>query len=849
MPFLLLSIIFFGEAFVSEEQFLFRDAAHFYYPLFHEVTRQWKAGEIPLWSPWDGLGMPLAADATPSVFYPGKVLLLTPLGFDFGMRLYVVLHLALAYGSIYFVARKWNCSTIASILAATAYAYGGPTLSYHANIIFLVGASWLPLALFWGWQLARRPALHSGTGLAFSLSMMVLGGDPQLAFHTMMMLTIAAIGFVLPWRRVDWRSWWQWRAFRVGSLVIAAAFAAGLAAIQILPTQQWASRSLRSTSDTPRNVFEWAAQPNKDPSALLGQPKAHTHALHSYDFSIGPWNWPNVFIANFSGKLYPRNERWIRAIPAEGRVWFPSLFMGTIATFLALYAFIYGCRRRLDRWILLMGLFGLIASLGWYGLGWIFIEIAHATVQNTDSLPVGSPLGGLYWAMNMLIPKYAQFRYPAKWWIFVSFALSLLAARGLDHLRINRSLGSVSALLAFLCMVAGLLGVIFSSSLSDLLPPTPNDPLFGPLDSTTGFFQMGMGLMAAGGAILVGVVCMSILPRHLRKTAIVVVTAIELAFGNAWLVQSAPQEIWQPLGFDSTSIPLELRHFRAANYFNRSDNTYPPHFATTGSDDRMVEGLKHDRANYYPRFHLIETIRFAPSVVSITPRDYETVWNLAKADPEVMRFLRDMHGIDWQTTHGAWPAAWWQPSVDSHRAIDKLPPEEQTDMTMALLEKLVQDDNPHTFLSLDWRVWPTTYIWESTKEFPVIVETETDSLPQTPLAPVGAKIETKLIRTRSGRLELHLTNCQPGWVVFREYFDPGWQCEIVDSKNTARSDVSIYRANRILMAVPVKRGDKKIVLTYWPHEFVAGMIISSISWLFFIGVLLIRPMKNLLSQR
>ena len=141
LPFVVLATIFFGGSFVRQEQFVFRDAAHFYYPLFHEVTRQWKAGEIPLWSPWDGIGVPLAADATPSVFYPGKLLLVTPLGFDFGLRLYVLIHYAIAYAGIYVASRIWGCSRTASVLAAVAYAFGGPLLSYHSNIIFLVGSS------------------------------------------------------------------------------------------------------------------------------------------------------------------------------------------------------------------------------------------------------------------------------------------------------------------------------------------------------------------------------------------------------------------------------------------------------------------------------------------------------------------------------------------------------------------------------------------------------------------------------------------------------------------------------------------------------------------------------------
>ena len=358
LPFVVLAVFFFGKAFANNEQFLFRDAAHFYYPLFHEVARQWQAGEVPLWSPWDGIGTPLAADATPSVFYPGKVLLVLPWGFGLGMRMYVVLHLALAYGGMFWAARSWNCSRAASILAALTYTFCGPVLSYHANIIFLVGAAWLPFALVSGWSLARRPALPAGLGLSCSLAMMILGGDAQLAYHTLLMLTLAAVFFVLPWRRLpSWRAWFAWRTVRIGGLVAGALLAASLAAIQILPTSQWVARSVRATSDQPRSIYEVArlAAQGKDFNLqnLLGKPKPYSHARQSYDFSIGPWNWPEVFVANFGGQMYPRNERWTRAIPAEGRIWFSSLFMGSLAMLLAVVA-VWNAPAGRDRWLVVV---------------------------------------------------------------------------------------------------------------------------------------------------------------------------------------------------------------------------------------------------------------------------------------------------------------------------------------------------------------------------------------------------------------------------------------------------------------------------------------------------------------
>lgn len=836
LPFLFLATFFFGKAFTYQEQFLFRDAAHFYYPLFHEVTRQWKAGHVPLWSPFDGIGMPLAADATPSVFYPGKLVLLTPLGYNFGLRMYVAMHFAIAYGGMFWAARIWRCSVWGAVLAAITYSFGGPVLSYHANVIFLVGASWLPFALANGWLLARRPALLPAVGLALALTMMILGGDPQLAFHTMMMLTLAAILFVLPWRRLpSWRVWLQWRLFRVGALVGCALLAACLSAIQILPTSEWASRSLRATSDQPRSVYELALGVGSDDKhrfdALLGNPAPNSHALHSYDFSIGPWNWPNILVANFSGKMYPKNERWVRAIPAEGRIWFASLFIGTLAVLLAVYAVWTQPRFRADRWLIAIGLFGLIASLGWYGLGWLILEVGYGFGWDGESLPVGSPFGGLYWLLNMFVPKYAQFRYPAKWWIFLAFAVPLLAGRGLDRIRITKRLLVSMAVIAAICLLAGSILVASSSWLGSMLPSSPNDTLFGPLDSAAGISQMAIGLVMAGIVVGMGITSIYYLPRRLAMPVVLIIAAGELAIGNAWVAPTASQQFWQSNGSDLTSTPLEPREFQPTNYFDRSEKIYPPEFAEQGSDDRMIAGLKIDRANHYPRFHLLNTVRFVPSVVSIMPRDYETVWTIAQADPAMKNFIREMHGVSSKSTKAPWPAAWWQADIDWHAPIDRMAPSQHFRETKHLLEMLKTNDQPRLLKSGKPGNWPYTYKWDSTNRFPVILEASPEERVTLPPAPKTASVNTTLNRKRGGQMTADLGGSQPGWVMFREYFDPGWQCTITDSKGTERSGVPVFRANRILMAVPIEAGDVKVTLTYWPRSFVIGATVSAVSWL------------------
>ena len=79
-----------------DHRLAFRDAAHFYGPLFRLVHAEWAAGRIPWWNPYADIGVPLAASPTASVFYPGQLLALLPLPPGQFEIAYVIAHLLLA---------------------------------------------------------------------------------------------------------------------------------------------------------------------------------------------------------------------------------------------------------------------------------------------------------------------------------------------------------------------------------------------------------------------------------------------------------------------------------------------------------------------------------------------------------------------------------------------------------------------------------------------------------------------------------------------------------------------------------------------------------------------------------
>ena len=63
---------------------------------------------------------------------------------------------------------------------------------------------------------------------------------------------------------------------------------------------------------------------------------------------------------------------------------------------------------------------------------WLINEAIPAEKQVVE---IGPQVGGIYWAMVMLLPKYFAFRYPAKLFVIASLALSLLAGISLRTYR------------------------------------------------------------------------------------------------------------------------------------------------------------------------------------------------------------------------------------------------------------------------------------------------------------------------------------------------------------------------------------------------------------------------------
>src|SRR5262245_27894978 len=111
-----LFLICFSPVLFRGQQFGYRDAGHFYYPLYQRVQREWQENRWPLWEPEENAGMPLLGNPTAAVLYPGKVIY-AMFPYAWGARLYILAHLTLAFVAMMVLMRSWQTSWVGTGLS------------------------------------------------------------------------------------------------------------------------------------------------------------------------------------------------------------------------------------------------------------------------------------------------------------------------------------------------------------------------------------------------------------------------------------------------------------------------------------------------------------------------------------------------------------------------------------------------------------------------------------------------------------------------------------------------------------------------------------------------------------
>ena len=405
-----------------------------------EILRQ---GHLPLWNPLSGMGAPLLANYQSALLYPPNWLyfLLAAIGgvplMAWGQALLVVLHLAWAGAGMVRLTRRLGLSAVSQALSGLSFGLCGYLVARAGFLSINSAVAWLPWVLLWltphlgrqakqkrldGMPAAGRYAL---VGLSASVAMLLLAGHAQTAWYTLLLAVI-------------WAGFWGWQApsplervpqdhnrpalksrwaglldaeLRLGA---AVGLGAAVAAVQLLPTGEYLLQSQRAGALD----FEFAL-----------------------NYSTWPWHFLNLLAPDLFGNP-AHGDYW-----GYANYWEDAMYIGLLPFLLALSVILRQATRALRDFSLKKNLAyapGFLAEehvpdssrqpldrdpqigkLSWLLMGLIAVTVVLSLGKNTPVFP---------W-LYAHVPTFDMFQAPARYLIWLEFALVLLAAIGLDRWR------------------------------------------------------------------------------------------------------------------------------------------------------------------------------------------------------------------------------------------------------------------------------------------------------------------------------------------------------------------------------------------------------------------------------
>ena len=657
-----LTLACFGPALIRGRQLAYRDFSDFYYPLYQRVQQEWEAGRVPLWSTEENAGTPMLGNPTSAVLYPGK-LIHAALPYPWAAKVYVVAHVLLAFGAMAALLRHWEVSAVGAILGGLAYAFGAPVLTQYSNVVFLVGASWMPLGFLFAdaWVRPRRP--RALAGLAAVLAMQVLGGDPEAASITALAAGGYAVGRAVVGERPG-----RARRLALAALAIAAAYG-GLLGLEVanVPVatggiSKEMARPWWRVSPTTASPIAWGIAGSvlvlRNLSSrgrrglggsilgllgagVLGASLAGAQLVPTLEFirqstrggpsaafdiyghSIHParlaeWAWPWAF-----GSTAGRDRKWTTALPptADHRIWMTSIYLGGLTLVLASAGAGSRGGPAARGWMTAVALVGVLAGFGTFGSPLFWARAVPGSGAKLGALEAPEPDlpradarlrdgdGGAYWFLATVAPGFRSFRYPGKLFVPAALGIAALAGMGWDRLVAGRR--RVASALAGAVLGAGLLGLastfVAPKALLAILERRAElaSSSYGPFNPAGASTDLRWALGYGSILMVVSLILARLAPRRPATAGGLALLAMsaDLGFANRGEVGTVPQSAYEAESRVLEEIRKSERDDPEPGPFRifRLPAWVPVGWNRKASPDRLEETVRWERETLQPK--------------------------------------------------------------------------------------------------------------------------------------------------------------------------------------------------------------------------------------------------------
>lgn len=258
--------VFYWRATLGLGMFYFGDIARFFYPTRVLYANALSAGRLPLWAPEILMGFPLFAEMQTGALYPPHLLLYRLLPIDLAINYDILLHLAWLAAGLYLFARTRGISVPGSTIVAFAFAAGGFGAGRITHMSVLAVAAWLPWTLLVYEKWRQRPKFSYWLLLVVIFALQLVAGHPQFILLNAMTFAVYSVAAALGLldNGLEYNNGELSRARRATLALVpllTIALAAGIAAVQLLPTAELAATSARAGGVTEAFFTEFSYNP------------------------------------------------------------------------------------------------------------------------------------------------------------------------------------------------------------------------------------------------------------------------------------------------------------------------------------------------------------------------------------------------------------------------------------------------------------------------------------------------------------------------------------------------------------------------------------------------------------
>lgn len=744
------------------ETFFFRDLYYHFMPsrqFLADMLGQWK---IPLWNPYIHGGQPFLANINNVALYP-TALLYSFLPLLTAFNLEISLHLIGCAAAAYILVRKLGAPPAASFVCGVVYGFCGYTLSCATFLNRILAAPYLPLLLFtWHSYLVEgKRRWFLATALCGAL--LVLAGAPETAM----------IGFatILVWTLVTDSP--RTIASKLGAWLLVTLFAAGLSAVQIIPTLELTRASVRSLGVSYEGATTWSLDPRRLPELMFPGLLGRTDALTEGSY--------------WGGNL------------ENGFPYIPSIYFGVIVLLAAISAVFSKAE-------------GMLPARTRRAL---LVFAAAATV-----LSFGRHLPGYSWIYEAT-PLLKSFRYPIKFLNAALLPVALLSAHAMDvyHRGVQSNPPTFSRRAILFWSGAAVLGAVlllslFSRSFSAAL----QQALF--LQSPRADVQAGM-VRSIGHALLVWMLLPAAMIAGNKLTAtwrpwpLMALLALDLLSAGRGINPTADRHFFSQEPPAAAQVRKELKGGRLF----RADFDRVPIAVKAPTDEKIwryrweLEVLSHSSGVFY-RLPLI----YDPDYDGLTSLELTALAEYAQRLPwDRKASMMDAGAVSLIMTHETLEAPGLNAIADipnSSNVVFHLYRNSNACQRVQFcsLPVVVRSAQDALAALVDPRFRPRQHVI-------LMDDAKVDFSNNCP----AAKIASEVSSPTSSRTSV--TSSCPGWLVFSEPYDAGWKVQVDGSP------APLLKANYAFSAVRVAAGTHVVQKDYQPRSVKIGAAISALSFL------------------